>query len=288
MARNLDITLLRAFVTVAEHGSMTAAGNALHLTQGAVSQQIARLEALAGPLFVRDRHDLRPTAAGERLLGSTRRFLDMHDALRTEMTAGAIDGAIRLGAPQDLVGTCLAPILKGFTQNNPQVELTLVCEASPELLKTLKRGTIDIALTEEPPGKSRGECVAVDRLVWVGARGGTAHGKRPLPLSMVAETCAFRPVVLDALRRHDMPWRAMFENGSIDATVAMVRADLAVTARLASTVPGELGILPAECGLPALPDFSINLHVQKGPGAPAAVELVRHLREGLARYRGST
>ena len=44
MTRNLDVALIRSFVTVAETSSMTAAANALHLTQGAVSQQIKRLE----------------------------------------------------------------------------------------------------------------------------------------------------------------------------------------------------------------------------------------------------
>ena len=33
--RNLDLELIRAFVAVADHGSMTIAGNALHLTQSA-------------------------------------------------------------------------------------------------------------------------------------------------------------------------------------------------------------------------------------------------------------
>ena len=64
MTRNLDIALLRAFVAVADHGSMTAAGRMLHLTQGAISQQIARLEAQAGSLFVRDHRALRLTTEG--------------------------------------------------------------------------------------------------------------------------------------------------------------------------------------------------------------------------------
>jgi DNA-binding transcriptional LysR family regulator len=42
MSRNLDMGLLRTFVAVADHASMTAAGNALHLSQSAVSQQISR------------------------------------------------------------------------------------------------------------------------------------------------------------------------------------------------------------------------------------------------------
>ena len=44
MAKNLDITLVRTFIAVAENASMTVAANALHLTQGAISQQIKRLE----------------------------------------------------------------------------------------------------------------------------------------------------------------------------------------------------------------------------------------------------
>lgn len=44
MTRNLDLDLIRTFVAVAESGSMTVAANLLHMTQGAVSQQVKRLE----------------------------------------------------------------------------------------------------------------------------------------------------------------------------------------------------------------------------------------------------
>jgi DNA-binding transcriptional LysR family regulator len=285
MARNLDIAPLRAFATIADHGSMTAAGHALHLTQGAVSQQIARLEVLCGPLFFRDHRELRLTSTGERLLGHARRLLALHDALWTEMTMGTMEGTVRLGAPQDLIGTLLGPILKGYAQVHPQVELTLVCAASPDLMRTLKRGEIDIALVEELPGASHGECLAIDRLVWVGARGGVAHRKRPLPISMVSETCAFRTTVLDELRKRELSWRTVFENGSIDATAATVRSDLVITAWLASTVPPELDILPLESGLPELPGFAINLHLSPGRNSPAVSELARHVRDGLTRSR---
>lgn len=285
MTRNLDLALLRAFVSVADHRSMTAAGHALHLTQGAISQQVARLEMLSGSLFVREHRNLLLTAAGERLLEQARRLLAAHDALLAELTAGAVEGTVRIGAPQDLVGTCLAPILKSYTHAHPQVALTLVCAASPELRRGLTHGNLDVALIEAPVGSSRGECIAVDRLVWVGAKGGTAHRHSPLPVSMVAQTCAFRPTVLDALRGCDRPWRTVFENGSFDATAATVRADLAVTVWLASTVPPDLEILPAGGGLPALPNFSINLHVPRGQHTPAATELARYLRNGFARLR---
>jgi DNA-binding transcriptional LysR family regulator len=69
MTRNLDISVVRTFVAVADHGSMTVAANSLHLTQSAVSQQIKRLEQMFGcDLFERDGRRLELTHDGERFL----------------------------------------------------------------------------------------------------------------------------------------------------------------------------------------------------------------------------
>lgn len=284
MIRNLDTALIRTFVTVAEKASMTAAANALNLTQGAVSQQVKRLEDVLGcNLFERDRRGLRLTRSGERLFGKGKRLLALNDEIWAEMAGSAVTGKVRLGVPYDLVGTLLAPVLKAYAEAYPQVEISLHCAASPELAAALAAGTIDLAVIEERVGPSAGECLAVDRLVWVGARGGVAHRKRPLPVSMVADTCAFRPAVLSVLNEHGLEWRTVFENGNIDATTATVRFDLAVTTWLASTVPTDLDILPSGPDLPALPNFAINLHLPKLAVAPAALEFARYIREGLAR-----
>ncbi|WP_448116419.1 LysR family transcriptional regulator [Mesorhizobium amorphae] len=286
MTRNLDLALIRTFLAVAERGNMTAAGNALHLTQSAVSQQIARLEQAFGhELFLRERRRLRLTSAGERLQGKAGRLLGLNDEIWADMTTRRVEGAVRLGVPFDLAGSVIAPVLKGFADAFPQVEISLLCASSPDLTQALTRGEIDLALVETPLGAAEGECLAVDRLVWVGAKGGAAHLKTPLPVSMVAETCAFRPAVLAALHNQDREWRTVFENGSIDATTATVTTDLAVTVWLAFTVPSHLDILPAEAGLPPLPSFAINLHLPTRDAAPATLELARHIREGLSRTR---
>ena len=285
MARHFDIGLLRTFVAVADHGGMTAAGNAVHLTQSAVSPQIARLEASIGrPLFVRDRQ-LRLTAAGEQMLGKARRLLRLNDEMWAEMTGAGPEGRVRLGVPYDLVGTLLAPILKGYVDAFPRVDVSLVAGASPDLAAALAGGELDLAVVEEPVGAARGECLAVDRLVWVGARGGSAYRKTPLPVSMVAPTCAFRPAVLTALGEDGREWRTVFENGSIDATTATVRADMAITTWLAGTVPVDLDILSAETGLPELPSFAISLRVGAGRQSAAAEALARHIRGLLGRPR---
>ena len=282
MTRNLDVALLRAFAAVADRRSMTAAARALNLTQGAVSQQIARLEALAGgPLLSRDRPGLDLTPAGERLLGQARHLVALNDELWAELDGGVPRGPLRLGVPYDLVGSLFAPVIKAFAAACPQVELSLSCAASAELARDLRAGRLDLAVVEEPVGDETGELLAVDRLVWVGARGGGAHRKAPLPVSMVADVCAFRPAVLKALEGRAGGWRTMFESGSLEATFATLRADLAVSAWLAATVPDDLDVLPPEAGLPSLPAFAITLLRPDGPAPPAAAELARHIRDGF-------
>ncbi|MFP8967368.1 LysR substrate-binding domain-containing protein [Pokkaliibacter sp. CJK22405] len=278
MSRNLDIALLRTFVFVADHGSMTAAGNTLHLTQSAVSQQIARLEEQTGDLFIREKRTLRLTPNGERLLGKARRLVRLNDELWADISEDSMSGVIRLGAPYDLVGTWLTPILKHFTHAHPQVDVELVCLASPELRQAIEEGRLDLALVEEPVGQGSGECLTIDKLVWVGARGGVAQLKSPLPVSMVAETCAFRPLVLAALEQGQRTWRTLFESGSIDATRATVAADLAVTAWLVSTVPEHLDILPAGEHLPELPSVAINLYLAKSQQSRAIEALAQMIR----------
>lgn len=289
MIRNLDTALLRTFVTVADSSSMTVAANMLNMTQGAVSQQVKRLEdSLGGELFERDRRGLRLTPRGERLFGKAKRLLSVNDEICTELAEGSISGRVRLGVPYDLVEPCMAPILKAYAEAYPQVEISLTTQTSPGLAAALASGEIDLAIVEEPvsahPATNGGECLAVERLVWAGARGGAAHRKRPLPLSLVSDTCAFRPLVLDSLQAHDIDWRTVFENG-IEATRTIVRADLAVTAWLANTVPADLDILGAGTGLPELPSFTINLHVPRQGASPASREFARYLREGLSRQR---
>lgn len=286
MARNLDLDLVRTFVAVAEHGSMTAAGQARHLTQGAVSQQVKRLEeGLGCRLFERGRAGLRLTVPGLQLLSRGKRLLSLNDEIWSELAVGGLAGPVCLGVPYDLVATCVVPLLKPYAEAHPLVETSLVSGASPDLLAALARGEIDLALVEEPVGPSSGACLRVERLVWVGARQGGAHRRTPLPVSLVAESCAFRPAVLKALAGQERVWRTVFENGSIDATTATVRADLAVTTWLACTVPADLDILGAADGLPELPPFAINLHLPKRTCPVQVTELAHHLQDGLTRWQ---
>jgi DNA-binding transcriptional LysR family regulator len=282
MTRNLDLSLIRTYVTVADNGSMTVAANLLHMTQGAVSQQVKRLEdVLDCLLFVRKTRTLELSRQGEQFLVKARQLLRLNDEIWAEMTGQPLHGSLRVGVPYDLV-TPLAPAMKAFADAHPHVEISLVCAASPELSEAVNNGRLDVSLVEYVASAADGEVIRIESLVWVKGRGSDAWRKRPLPLSMVDERCAFRPVVLGALADEGIPWRTVFESGNIEATAATVRAGLAITTWLVSTVPADLEtIAPHAAGLPALPPFAICLRLPPTV-QPAAQEFARYVRESMS------
>ena len=287
MPRNLDTSLLRAFVAVADTAGMTSAANVLHLTQAAVSQQIKRLEETFGcELFERDRRGLRLTAAGERLLGRAKRMLALNDEIWAEMTTPDFSGEVRLGVPADIVHAYLPPTLKRFARDYPQVRLMLDCQPSIDLREALTAGALDLVMTTELSTAPGGESLFMDKLVWVRARGGEACRERPLPVATGHTLCTFRAATTAALREAGLPWRAVSEVSDMGAMTAMVEADLAIMALLASTVPAEFEVIGAECGLPPLPAFSVNLYLSRSEASSATREFARYLRAGLlARTR---
>ncbi len=282
MSRNLDIDQIRTFVAVADSGSMTVAANLLHMTQGAVSQRVKRLEdELDCLLFVRKTRRLELTRHGEQFLVKARQLLRLNDEIWTDMTGRSLHGSLRVGVPYDLV-TPLAPVMKAFAEAHPKVEISLVCVASAELSEAVNGGRLDVALVEYVASEAIGEVIRVEPLVWVTANGSDASRKRPLPVSMVDERCAFRPVVLGALADEGIAWRTVFESGNVEATAATVQAGLAVTAWLASTVPANLEALaPHTAGLPPLPEFAICLQLP-ATVAPAAQEFARYVRKSMS------
>jgi DNA-binding transcriptional LysR family regulator len=280
MSRDIDITLLRAFVAVVDTASVTGAARLLNRTQAAVSQQIKRLEELFGTeLFAREHKRLALAPAGERLLGSARRLVALNDETFGTMTTPAFDGEVRFGVPMDIVATYIPPILRRFHQAWPQVRVSLVCANSKELLEQLDGGEIDLTLTTDRHADAGAETLRRDRLVWVGAPGSEAHRRDPLPLSIGSRSCRFRPVALEALRKAGRDWRFVLEVWNQEAVNATVVAGLAVTAALRDSVPEGLIVLGPDCGLPELSEFAIALYLPPIGASEIAVELARHIRQ---------
>ncbi|HYD15754.1 MAG TPA: LysR substrate-binding domain-containing protein [Hyphomicrobium sp.] len=280
MVRNIDIGLLRAFTAVVETGSVTEAAAMLSLTQAAVSQQIKRLEDLFDkPVFVRKQRKLVLSPDGERLMTFAQRLIALNDETWRAMAAPAFDGEVRLGVPYDLVARFLPKVLRRFDKRFPNVRVSLVTSTSRLLLEALARGELDLTLTTEATRPARAETLLVDRLVWVGAAGGDAYLREPLPVSLGGETCAFRPYAIAALAKWNRRWRPVSESNSLEPLIASLEADLAVAPMLSCAAPKSLEILSDSAGLPKLPTCNVNLYLPRNTQNDMAMELAAVLRE---------
>lgn len=282
MPRDIDVALLRAFTSVVEAGSVTAAARLLGRTQAAVSLQIKRLEEFLGiELFVREHKKLILSSNGERMLAGAQRMVAANDELWNAMTKPAFAGAVRLGVPMDILPTYVPPVLRRFDQAWPHVEVTVECRNSSDLLEALDRGEVDLALSTDEqmiPGPRHTETLRTDRLVWTGALGGKSWRQDPLPLAVGSHTCRFRPATLEALREAGRSWRLVTEVANDLAQKAVVHADIAIGADLRNCIPAGLIELGPETGLPPLPHFMINLSLPATGGSDVARELARHFR----------
>jgi DNA-binding transcriptional LysR family regulator len=283
--RDIDVGLLRTFLAVAETRRMTTAGRVVNLSQGAVSQQIKRLEALLRvTLFARMADAARLTRDGEKLMPMAHRMIALNDEVAEHMSSVDFAGEVKLGVPHDVVGRLMPPILRAFSREHPSVLITLVSERTAMLRKMLRDRSIDLALMTEADRAERGRHLMTDRLVWVGAKGGDAARQRPLAVALGQNGCAFRALAIRALNAAKIEWRAICQVGSMEPVFATLEADMAIAPFLMRTVPERLSILQ-DAALPKLPDYHINLRVASGEASSSALELARHVREGFAtRY----
>ena len=278
MYRNLDMTALRSFVTVADTGGVTRAAGKLHVTQSAVSMQLKRLEHLLDTdLIERSGRGVSLTAQGEQLLGYGRRMLALNDEAWGRLTHDAYEGNINFGVPPDIIYPHIPEVLRQFATAFPRVNVKLNSDASLTLKRDLAHGQADIILTTEKKADADAELLQRTPLRWYGAVGGAVWKKRPLQLAY-QPSCIFRGEGITALDQHDVDWDIPYSGNENQNIAAFVSADLAVTAVMEGTHSPDWDIIPAEAGLPPLPDYGIFMYVAEGGQDMLVQELARFVR----------
>ena len=188
---NLDIDVLRTFVTGVELGSFAKAADRLGRSASAVSLHLRRLEDLAGrPVLHKRGRGLVPTEAGEVMLGYARRLLILNDEAVDAVRGEAIAGTVRLGLPQDFAEGVLPPVLARFAAAHPAVRVEVGVERTATLRDGIEAGRFDIALFWDPEAAS---AVARVPMTWLGPRDGFRRDRSaPLPLVAFEAPCLFR------------------------------------------------------------------------------------------------
>lgn len=136
-------------LAIVDEGGLTRAGRRLHLTQSALSHQLKQVESSLGvPLFMRVKRRLVLTDAGRRLVDRARPIVAELDALRADLdqhTAGR-RGTLRIATECYTAYEWLPPVLKRFHKHHPGVDVNIAVEATPDPIRALQAGEIDLAI----------------------------------------------------------------------------------------------------------------------------------------------
>jgi DNA-binding transcriptional LysR family regulator len=145
-----SLRALECLLAAADLRSVTRAARHLHLSQPAISHQLAVLEREAGTaLLIRDRRGVRLTAAGRAALPEARRALAAaDDAVRLARAVGqGVGGTIRVVCAQSLTVALLAPVLTRWNVDRPDVTIALRESTDPETsFAQLESGEADLLL----------------------------------------------------------------------------------------------------------------------------------------------
>ncbi|MFM0663750.1 LysR substrate-binding domain-containing protein [Paraburkholderia sediminicola] len=272
MARDLDSSLLRAFVTVAETGAVGVAAVRLARTQAAVSMQLRRLEEELGQrLLDRSPRGVQLTEAGHLLLPFAHTILGAGADARRALSAGQVSGTVRLGMLEDIAVGRLPRALRRFSIAYPQVALEIVVDTSAALSNRLSDGGLDVVVGDPALVDSVPLLTWTQPLFWVGARGFSRDVDAALPVVAFGGACLWQQQVLTALRRAGIAWRIVCTSTSLPAVQSAVEAGLGVSVLLDGNIRSEsMRVLGQADGLPDAPTADFGLFMRAVSGAQAA------------------
>ena len=149
----MDVKLLEAFRSVVDNRSVTAAAQAMGITQPAVSSQIAKLEESVGfSLFERSGGRLKPTPEGMLFYAEASRVLGEVDRLATttaQIREGQ-SGRLVIASHPSAAISLLPPLVAEFLRERPGVSVRLISRHSDVVSQLLPSESFDIGIAELP------------------------------------------------------------------------------------------------------------------------------------------
>ena len=256
----MDWDKLRIFHAAAEAGSFTHAGDALNLSQSAVSRQVSALEKdLATPLFHRHARGLMLTEQGEELFRTVQEVIAKLDAARSRLTDSRErpKGELRINTNLGFGTGWLIPRLKGFLDSYPSVKIKLLL-SDDELDLGMREADIAIRLREpEQPDLIRRRMFTISYHLYASPTYIKAHGQ---------------PQTLEDLERHRLLSLSIGGSTYLDGLNAHLLMDRGVknpraAAFSVNNIPALFRAVIDGLGVATLPDYLV------GPDTPLVVLL---------------
>ena len=291
--RTLEIRSLRVLIAVADHGSFAAAGNAVGLSQSAISLQIKNLEDRLGRrLFDRKRRPPMINAEGRALVEQAREIVEKWDLLADAFKAEPVAGSLGLGALPTIITGVLPRALSRLRKENPRLRIRLTTGLSHELEQLLQKERLDAAVVTQPREIARGfrwHPFAVEPLVVIAPA--DAKGKDDRSLLEGLPFVRFRryawagQLIDGEINRRGIAVKPQMEIDSLEGIALLVGQGLGV-----SVIPRRKVDEPFPKSIRAVPfgkpQISRTLGLLEPTGNPRA-GLVRQLLEALRAESGN-
>jgi DNA-binding transcriptional LysR family regulator len=148
---DFDTARFRAFLNVAEHGTVAAAATALGYTGPAISQQITKLESQLGErLFDRVGGRLRLSSSGQQLVPIARQFVDLSTIAEHPGAVASHGQHVVIAGFASALRTLVLPLLASRIAKRVTLDIR---ELEDEVaLRDLRLGHVDLAIIQEYDG----------------------------------------------------------------------------------------------------------------------------------------
>lgn len=293
----MELDQLRSFVAVAEVRSFTRAAKLAHLSQPAISRQIARLESEMGtPLFERYGRHVECTADGRLLLPLAKNILaradDASRLIREHV--GAVAAKVRFGSTGTVFAHLLSPILASFLETYPKVHLDLVEREDVLLEEAVVSGELDCAIVTAW-GTPRAATIHLltEEILLVVPREHPLAEQETVSLSALAGEALLLPglsmnmanLLTDICRRAGFEPRVPYRANYLELSKSLVRQGLGI-----ALIPSMLLAPHTLEGLAAIqleehPTRDLNLiYPRERPLHTAARALMIHIRSSVSDH----
>lgn len=289
----MDLRQLRSFLAVIDHGSFSAAAQALFTVQSNVSTHVARLEDELGTTLL-DRRTRQLTTAGSAVELRGREIVRQLNAISDDLATleDRIIGNVVCGTTPSIGLAVIPPTLARSTRDLPEVSVSVVEAHSGTLMQQLLSGDIDLAITT---GASHPELrstpLFTEDIVAVLSIDHPFAGKPSVNLRDLAQTKLILPLqdnplydhISQAFSRAEVPLRAALEVGSSALVQAMAAAHVGVALVPATAAADRRQEKSVVKEIDDMPPRGVALTTRSGTQPTRALEAVSAIIAEIAR-----
>lgn len=271
----LDPRLLRAFIAIADAGSFTLAAERLNMTQSTISQQLARLEETVGHLLIdRVLRPIRPTTAGERLLGYARRILALQHEAETALGDPAGATPVRIGVPEDVVNSAMAEVFGSFSKRHREIRLDVTAGLSRELTRRYRGGEFDIVIVKEQAAETDCRASFPEALAWFESAARQSEWPDPIPLVAFQPGGLYREAMFERIEGEQRRWYIAFSGSSLHNVMVAVEAGLGLSLLPRGAAAGQRVRQYAPFGIEAPIVIAVYAWEKTGPVSELAEQMI--------------